>query len=74
MTEPLARAAEAIGDTINKGTAQAVLENAALAALCAIKQPSTAMITSGAKNIPGSEARACAHACWHDMIEAMIRG
>ena len=73
MTEPITRAAEAIGDTLNQGTTRDVLENAALAALCAIRKPSDAMIAAGSTRIPGSEGRTVAARVWDTMIDAMLR-
>ena len=72
MTEPITRVANAIGETLNKGTAQDTLEDAARAALIAIRTPSDAMIEAGAKKIPGSESRTCAAACWRIMWDAMV--
>jgi hypothetical protein len=73
MTEPLTRVANAIGDTLNKGTARDVLENAALVAICSIRKPSEAMIAAGATRVPGSEGRTVAARVWDVMIEAMLR-
>ena len=72
MTDPIIRAANAIGETLSNGTAQDMLENAARAALIAIRTPSDAMIEAGAKKIPGSEARTCAAMCWRAMWDAMV--
>lgn len=60
MTEPIARAAKAIGDTLNKGTTKDILERAATAALATMEEPSPAMILAGAKtcNFPLATWRA----------------
>lgn len=73
MTEPLARAASAIGDTLNNGATRDVLDNAALAAICAIRDPSEAMILAGASHIPGSEGRRCFVRAWRAAVSAMLR-
>ena len=71
MTEPLARAINAIGEHIDD-VGFLELENAATAALCAVRNPSTAMIDAGAARIPGSDPRAAAERVWRAMHKAMM--
>lgn len=71
MTEPLARAARAIGDTPHEGTTQETLEMAARAALAETREPTDAMITAGQK-IMGPRYWTLLEALWRTMHDAMM--
>jgi hypothetical protein len=70
MSELLARAADAIGDTLNQKTTQETLEVAARAAIAAIREPTKEMIHAAYYDALAWDAAAVFRA----MIDKILEG